>query len=232
MGRLARVVAAGYPHHITQRGNHQQKVFFCDEDRSVYLEALRQNCSKFRLTVIGYCLMSNHVHLVAIPENEQSLAKALGRTHNDYARWQHMRQHQAGHLWQNRFYSCPLGRRHCWDALRYVELNPVRAGMVARAWDWEWSSARAHLIGDDPRNLLDLALWSEDWEAGGWRAALELGIRDAETLQRLRQATRTGRPFAEASFIDRLEQETGRDLKRRKPGPPPGQAAAGSSEVV
>ena len=84
----------GIPHHVTQRGNHHQNVFFRDSDRELYLGILRDNCSRHGLRVLAYCLMTNHVHLVLVPEDDHSLAKGLGRTHNDYARWIHVREQQ------------------------------------------------------------------------------------------------------------------------------------------
>jgi putative transposase len=149
MSRMARVVLPGCWHHVTQRGNLRQAVFFEASDRQFYLELLRQNCLRFRVAIAGYCLMGNHVHLLAIPSRENGLAHALGRTHNDYARWLNLRRFHSGHLWQNRYYSCPLDEAHGWEALRYVELNPVRAGLVTCAADWPWSSARAHVSGTD-----------------------------------------------------------------------------------
>jgi putative transposase len=101
--------------------------FFHDDDRRVYLHALAEYCGRYGVRLMGFCLMSNHVHFIAIPEHADAFAKAFGRTHNDYARWLHVRQRQIGHLWQNRFFSCPLDSGYCWAALRYVERNPVRA---------------------------------------------------------------------------------------------------------
>ena len=126
---MARVVAAGVPHHITQRGNNRQDVFLLDDDRRFYLETLRERSQRHGVTLLGYCLMTNHVHLVAIPERPDSLARALGQSHSRYAQRFNRRYGRTGHLWQNRFYSCPLGRTHLVRALLYVDLNPVRAGL-------------------------------------------------------------------------------------------------------
>jgi len=128
MARIARVVVPGYWHHITQRGNHQQTVFYSDADREFYLRLLKQNGARYDFQLAGYCLMGNHVHLLGIPHGPHSLARAIGRTHNDYARWLNFRRGETGHVWQNRFYSCALDETHRWLALRYVEWNPVQAG--------------------------------------------------------------------------------------------------------
>ncbi len=231
MARFARVVIPECPHHVTQRGNRRQEVFFSDDDRRTYLAILRDHCSRRHTRVLAWCLMTNHVHLVVVPDRQDSLAKALGRTHNDYARWLHIRQRQVGHLWQNRFHSCPLEGRHIWDAIRYVELNPVRAGLVRAAEDWPWSSAAAHLTGEDDWRLTAMEWWREQWTgAGEWRIALESGIREAGFAARLREATRTGRPLGTDEFTKKLESKTGRFLHPRKRGPKPAAAmAAGAS---
>lgn len=151
----------------------------------MYLHLLHQHCQKHDVRIAGYCLMTNHVHLVAIPRQATGLAKALGRTHTDYSRWLNMNG-ETGHVWQNRFYSCPLDEPYRWDALCYVELNPVRAGMVQEASEWPWSSAAAHAAGIDPTGILELGEWSRRWSPATWRDALEHGVRDAALLERIR----------------------------------------------
>ena len=229
MGRIARAVVPGIPHHITQRGNHHETVFFHDEDRQVYLKALAQYCDRYGVRLLGYCLMSNHVHFVAVPEREDSLAKAFGRTHNDYARWVHVRHRQTGHLWQNRFFSCPLDSGHCWAALRYVERNPVRAQIVRDATDWRWSSAHAHVTGIDHSGLLKFEEWASCWTPQSWRDALVHGIEETLLVERLRTATRTGRPLGAEGFAIALEQVLHRRLAPRKSGPEPRSRAAGAA---
>ena len=219
MARIARVVAPGCWHHVTQRGNRRQTVFFDDADRVLYLKLLARHCRRAGVAIAGYCLMGNHVHLVAIPRTESGLAQALGRTHGDYARWLNLQRGEVGHVWQNRFYSCPLDERHQWEALRYVELNPVRAGLVAEAWEWRWSSAAAHVAGVDRTGLLDSAEWETRWNPESWRDVLEYGVEDGAFLERIREATRTGRPAAGAEFVVELEGRVGRLLRPRKRGP-------------
>ena len=133
MPRAARVVAEGVPHHITQRGNNRQDVFLVDEDRRFYFETLPQDCRRCGVGVLGYCLMTNHVHLVAVPERADSFARALRRSHLRYAQRFNRQYGRSGHLWQNRFFSCPLGRDHLLTALFYVDQNPLRAGLVGQA---------------------------------------------------------------------------------------------------
>lgn len=218
MARIARVVVPEMWHHVTQRGNCRQTVFFEDSDRSFYLRLLRRYCSQYKLKLGGYCLMGNHVHLLAIPEREDSLARALGRTHNDYARWLNMRRGKTGHVWQNRYYSCPLEEQHAWEALRYVEMNPVRGGLVRTAAGWRWSSAPAHLAGTDVSELIDWTDWSKRWTARQWSDALEAGVTNADWLARLRESTRTGRPMGSKSFLQQVEWAVRRSLGPRRRG--------------
>jgi len=216
---MARVVAPNCWHHVTQRGNRQQPIFFDDTDRTMYLRLLTQHCGPARVAIAGYCLMGNHVHLIAIPQDSTGMAKALGRTHGDYARWLNLRLGEVGHLWQNRFFSCVLDERHQWEALRYVERNPVRAGMVRCAADWPWSSARAHLAGFDRSHLLEMSGWANRWDANSWGEAWDLGINEAALVELIRAATRAGGPIGSAEFTEELETRVGRLLRPRKRGP-------------
>ena len=234
MARIARIVLPGVWHHVTQRGNRRQTVFFDDADRRLYLQLLGRHCSEHRVAITGYCLMSNHVHVLAVPGREDSLAKAFGRAHNDYARWLNVRHGDTGHFWQSRYFSCPLDEDHQWEALRYVELNPVRGGMVATAEQWPWSSAAAHLGGRDASGLLDLTEWRKRWSARNWSESLAEGVRNAALLERIRQATRTGRPAGSDDFVREAERHLGRPLRPAKRGPktklralPPGQLELG-----
>jgi putative transposase len=223
---MARVVAVGIPHHITQRGNNRQTVFFSDEDRGLYLRLLGESSRRHGLRLLSYCLMSNHVHLVVVPERPDSLWRGCGRMHNDYSRWVQIRRQMQGHLWQNRYYSCPLDDGHLVEAVRYVELNPVRAGLVERAWDWRWSSAEAHAGGEDRSGLLDVESWNSRYTAGRWRAVLREGVAEEALDERIRAATRVGRPLGSDQFIERLEGELGRSLRPGPRGPKPKVAAA------
>src|ERR1700733_12193734 len=150
MARFARVVAIDVAHHVTQRGNARQVILSSDHDRTTYLELLRRYCELHALALLGYCLMSNHVHLIAVPGAAEALAQTLKHAHGRYASYWNARNSSSGHVWQSRFYSCPLDETHLWRALRYVELNPVRASMVPEAAQWRWSSAAAHCGHDDP----------------------------------------------------------------------------------
>jgi putative transposase len=217
MSRFARVVVPGCPHHITHRGNRRDDVFFSDEDRQEYLEILLDYTRRYGVDVWGYCLMTTHVHLVAVPEREDSLGLAIGRAHMKYARHANRRQRWWGHLWANRFYSTPLDEGHCWTALKYMECNPYRARLVELPWDYLWSSARAHVLGDPhpllkPCPLDSLVAPGEAW--GAWLLELE----DEEALARLRANTYTGWPTGSPEFIEQLEIRLARCLHRRPAG--------------
>jgi putative transposase len=175
MARFARVIALGVPHHITQRGNARRFILDRDADRRVYLDLLRQSAERSEIELIGYCLMSNHVHLIAIPNKANVLGLALKDAHGRYASYWNAMRCSSGHVWQGRYYSCPLDESHLWEALRYTELNPVRASMVAKAEGWGWSSAAAHCGSASAESWLGMELWRKRWSAASWREYLEAG---------------------------------------------------------
>ncbi len=220
MPRVARIVIPNCPHHVTQRGNNRQDVFFVDDDRASYLGLLREEGERFGLGVQGYCLMSNHIHLIVTPGSEAALAKALGRTHYRYAQYINRLHGRSGHLWQNRFYSCALDDDHYWRAMAYVEQNPVRAHMVRRPWRYPWSSALAHCgQGPDRSGLLDLAAWGNSLAAGGWQQTLA-ELLPRETVSALRLSTHRGRPLGSDGFLSKIESLLGRRLRPLPVGRP------------
>ena len=192
-------------------------VFFSDEDRRAYLDLLHEFGEHHGVGFWGYCLMSNHVHLIAVPKTEASLAKAIGRAHQAYTRRINFRENWRGYLWQGRFHSCPLDTRHAERALCYVENNPVRAGLVRRAEDWEWSSAAGH-VGKESDRLTAAVPFIEDPKA--WRWLLRKGMAGEEKAA-LRERTRTGRPLGSPACVARLERRLHRVLKPRKSGRKP-----------
>ena len=168
---------------------------------------------------MGYCLMSNHVHLVMVPDRADALAAALKQTHGRYAAYWSTKHGSSGHVWQGRYYSCPLDQPHLWEALRYTELNPVRAGMVTEADAWTWSSAAVHCGMTAGGGWLRLEEWRERWDVTSWKGYLAAGDTDAERAA-IRQCTHSGRPLAAEEFIHELEQRTKRSLAPRKGGRP------------
>lgn len=219
MGRLPRVVIVDVPHHVTQRGNARQKIFAGDTDRVTYLELLREYSQFYRLSLLGYCLMSNHVHLIVLPQAPDALSQSLKQAHGRYASYWNAAQSSSGHVWQGRFYSCPLDEPHLWAALRYAELNPVRAAMVTSAAQWPWSSAAAHCGPAPSDGFLDVERWRRRWTPAEWHQFLLEGNASAED-NALRRCTHTGRPLGSAAFVANLEECTSRPLAPRKGGRP------------
>jgi putative transposase len=214
-------VLPGIAHHVTQRGNNRQDVFFTDEDRRMYLDILEQTSRQFGLCVHGYCLMTNHIHIIAVPGHEESLALGIGRANLRYSMAINKLHGRSGHLWQDRFFSCALDDRHYLDAMRYVERNPVRAKMARRAWLWPWSSAAAHAGQEQPAHpVLDLQAWAAlGISADDWRR--ELVEKDDESFtQSMRHSLRTGWPLGSDSFISKLETLVGKRLRPMPHGRP------------
>jgi len=215
MARLARSVVPHIPHHVTQRGNRRQETFFSSDDYEAYRDLLAEHCQAAGVSILAYCFMPNHVHLILVPSDEDGLRRALGETHRRYTRRVNFREGWRGHLWQERFHSFPMDEPHLLAAARYVELNPVRAGLVKKSQDWTWSSAKTHLTGE-PDGIVDgasLGYSPEDWHSFLQQSGSE------NMIKALRGSERTGRPLGSNHFIDELENRTGRSLKPAKRGP-------------
>jgi len=219
MPRQARVVAVDVPHHITHRGNNRQDVFLSDEDRRRYQDLFRDQLGPCGIDLLGWCWMTNHVHLIAVPRREDSLSRLVMNVHSRYAQALNRRYRRSGHLWHSRFFSCILGPGHLQAALLYVDRNPVRAGMTGEAAAWEWSSATAHAAGKDAAGLLSPKALEAYGGCENWEARLRDPV-GAQTLARLRDATNSGRPFAESTFVEELERRLGRSLRPGSPGRP------------
>jgi len=200
MPRAARIVVPGIPHHITQRGNRRQRVFFSDDDKSLYLRLLSKWAEKSGLILWAYCLMDNHVHHVAVPLKETSLATGIGETHKAYTKIINEREGWEGFLWQGRFRSYPMDDRYLYRAIRYDELNPVRANIVENAADYAWSSARAHVLGE--RNLL-LAPNRLRLDGQEWAVYLRQGLIESE-IRLFRDHTRFGTPLGDEDFLRKI----------------------------
>jgi len=185
----------GLAYHVTQRGSNRQRVFSSAGDRRTYLGLVRESLADAGVRVLAYCLMTNHVHWVVVPERDDSLATLFRRVHGRYAQAWNARWQRSGHLWQNRFFSCPLAEDHLWTALRYVEQNPVRALLAAAPEEYPWSSARAHLTGEPEKpQVLDRQFWETSGGVEGWRQ-MHQASEDARITHLLRRCTYAGRPF-------------------------------------
>ena len=215
MPRFPRLVVPGYPHHVTQRGIRRQRTFFDDSDYHAYLELVRKHKEIAGVDILAYCLMPNHVHIIAVPDNSRSLARLFGSAHQRYAQRANALHDWRGHLWQERFYSVVMDETHTLAAMKYVEMNPVRAGLCKRAAEWRWSSVHANL-GDGNDGIVDKSEVRKI--ITDWREFLA-GEENSELVDSLRSQTSTGRPIGNDGFVDALEQKTGRRIRRRKPGP-------------
>jgi len=215
---------------VTQRGNARRFILESDTDRNIYLDLLRQSLTLHDVAMLGYCLMSNHVHLVLVPRRTESFGLALKHAHGRYASYWNAVHYSSGHVWQGRYYSCPLDEPHLWEALRYTELNPVRAGMVAESESWVWSSAAAHCAPDAAPEWLDMKLWQSHWTRETWRIFLK-AKEDASALAAIRLSTHTGRPLGSAEFVRALERSTQRPLAPQKRGRRP-RAVADPRQIV
>jgi putative transposase len=224
MARLSRIVIPQVAHHVTQRGNRKLPVFFNDEDRLAYLKLVANACSANGARCLAWCLMDNHVHLILVPQAEDGLRSTLAEAHRRYTRRINFREGWRGHLFQARFASYPMDDAHMMAAVRYVENNPVAAGMAARAGDWPWSSARSHLDGTRTANdpLTDVATLGQ--HVPNWHAMLEVGLEamdETATIAEIEARTRTGRPLASPEWIAAAERTINRKLGPAKRGPKP-----------
>ncbi|OWJ64174.1 transposase [Inquilinus limosus] len=222
MARLARAVFPGLPHHVTQRGNGRGQTFFCDADYALYRDLLAHHCAAAEVEVWSWVLMPNHVHLVLVPSDPDGLRRALAPVHRYYAGHIHTRLGRSGHFWQGRFGCVAMDEAHLGAALRYVALNPVRAGLVERAADWPWSSAPVHLgrTGADGLTTVEPVLSRYP----DFAAILAAGEDEAASA-RLRRAEQIGRPLGGRDFLDRLEGESGRSLAPARRGRKPAKSA-------
>jgi putative transposase len=217
MPRISRAVATDLPHHVTQRGNYKQSVFEEDNDFRHYLQWLRDYTRRYSLKVWAYCLMSNHVHFVCVPTGEDSLARTFNTLHMRYSQYFNRKKKAKGHLWQGRFYSSILDESHLFAAIRYVENNPVRAGVVDSPDEYRWSSVRGHINRDsDPILSQDCPLAKE---IGDWLEYLK-EEDDKVMIDKIRSSTRTGRPCGDDGFMSRMEALLGRQLKALPRGRP------------
>lgn len=209
MSRNIRTVIPLLPHHVTQRGGRRQDVFFAPGDRSVYLELLTHYAQRYGVELLAYTLMTNHVHHLAVPYEEDSLRWTFQMTHKRYAEFINARHQWTGHLWQSKFFSSPVDDSYFWVALRYIYRNPVEANLVTHPSEYQWSSAPAHCgKGDNPyitatgqygiriANRSDMFEWLKERP-------------NPEHVKQLRKCTHRDLPTGSEDFLTRLEREHG-----------------------
>jgi putative transposase len=217
MPRRARIVVPYHLYHVTQRGNYRQNIFQEDQDRVVYLKYIQEKSVLYGVDIYAYCLIDNHVHFLVKPHDPTALANMFRTVHMKYSHYFNRINHQKGHLWQGRYYSCLVNGRHIIKVFRYVENNPVRAGMVDKAWEYTWSSARAHL-GKEYK-IICLANVSEYIDLKSWKSYLSKG-QSEQSLTRMRDITRKGLMLASHDFVVKMEQRLAINIIPNRRGRP------------
>ncbi|MES2339056.1 MAG: transposase [Pseudomonadota bacterium] len=191
-------------------------MFFEDGDYALYLDLLSEGAERAGVAIWGYCLMPNHVHIIAVPSDADGLWRTFRYVHRHYTGFINARMRVTGHLWQGRFSSVAMDEAHLVSALRYVALNPVRARLVDRAGDWAWSSTAAKLAGESTR-FVDVAPAIE--RVGDFAAFLGEDFDEAMTYAAIRKAESVGCPVGSAEWLADMEARTGLTLAPRKRGP-------------
>ena len=204
MGRLKRLLLPNIYHHITQRGNRRQQTFFNPTDYESYINLLRQNCIDFEVDMISFCLMPNHVHLILKSRLGSSIRDAVANTHESYTKRINFKNGWRGHLWQGRFFSCPLSPSHLAAALNYIALNPVRGGICARPEDYLWNSVHPSQI-QHFSTILSVAPGNSF---------------KIEEIENFRKASKTGQPFGDKNYFQQLEKDLEIKILRGKSGRP------------
>ncbi len=223
MPRIARAVAIDFPHHIIQRGNNRQKVFFAIDTRKKYLELVKEYALQWDASVLAYCLMTNHIHLLIKPHQEDSLAKMMQGVSQGYAKYINRRYKRTGRLWESRYYSCVVDEEsYLWQVAWYIEKNPKRAGLVRQEEDYPYSSARAHVL-DVPDKVLTEELFDTE-ERNGYIEFLKTEPTDKE-ISNIRKATKIGRPkigrpLGDENFIIKIGRLLGRHFLKTAPAKP------------
>jgi len=215
MARIPRIELVGFPHHVTQRGNRRLQTFYSNADYRAYLRLMLDAKAKAAASIWAYCLMPNHVHYVVVPTVQGGLARVMQHPHRRYAWKVNRRMQWQGHLWQSRFYSCPLDEEHLMATVRYIELNPVRAGLCSDPREWRWSSVHAHFRGDDD-GLVDVEPMLQ--RVSDWHTYLSESS-PAELIKSIRENVTSGRPAGNEAFVSMTEEMSGKYLRKRKPGP-------------
>jgi putative transposase len=193
MPRKDRIVIPDIPHHVTQRGNNKQPVFLDDHDRLTYIEILKERSLMYGLKIHGYCLMSNHVHWAVTPSNPFSLQNAIGYSHRLFAQKSNLRHNRTGHLWESRYFSCPLDEEYFLNVLAYIDQNPMKSGMVSNPFEYYWSSARAHISLYDPVGLIDIESWAEIANVYNWPEFIKLELKN-DVVEKIESCLLSGAP--------------------------------------
>ena len=217
MPRIARFVSPGYCYHITQRANNRQYILKDDKDKRKYLYWVEEYRKKYKVEIFAYCLMNNHVHFIARPHSDDAFARLFNTAHMRYAQYYNKRSGSSGHVWQGRYFSCMLWEQHFLAAIRYVERNPVRAGLIKKPWGWFWSSAREH-IGKE-RGIINLSDIREHIKVDAWKEYIDI-TEETTMLKDIRDNTKSGRVWGPQEYIECLEKKFGILFRKSKRGRP------------
>jgi putative transposase len=235
LARRLRFAPPGYWLHLTQRGNNRQKTFTSDADREFFLNLLDTHSAEREVRIAGYALMSNHFHLIAAGDRPDAISLFMMDVNGRYATYRNATQRTRGHIWQDRFFSCVLDDAHWATALRYVELNAVRARIVKQAEADRWSSARIHLGLESPPAWLDTEEFQRRWPTPlAWRESLNTLTR--REVAAIRRATRHDAALGSDAFIENLERTFAVQLRPRPLGrprkPPTGTTSATAGQAL
>jgi putative transposase len=201
MTETSRVVAPGYPHHIIHSGKKLQRIFFKERDYIDYLSLMSECCLLYKVVVWAYCLMPNHIHLIAVPEQEDGLRRAIGEAHRRHARAINLREGRRGQLWEGSFNSFLMDPHYTMEAARYIETNPVSSGIFSESEQYRWSSARAHINGRDDE-LVTVAPLGD--KVDDWKGFLSEDGEEGLSVK-MKSHERSGRPLGSDDFIGKLE---------------------------
>lgn len=225
MARLPRLTLPGYPHHIVQRGNNRQPIFAGTADYETMLGSLEEYAKKFGVAIHSYVLMSNHIHLLATPSTADGVPQMMQALGRSYVRYFNSRHARTGTLWEGRYKSTLIqAERYLLACMVYIDLNPVRAGMVSDPADYPWSS-HLHYVGRrSDRLVTPHPLY---WELGNTPFARDVAYAElvragigSVQQQALTDATLKGWALGEADYVADLQRRTERRVSRGKAGRP------------
>lgn len=225
MARLPRLTVPGYPHHVIQRGNNRQAIFASAGDRQMLLDLLQENARKFDVALHAYVLMTNHFHLLATPQSANSLPQMMQAVGRRYVRHFNDSQGRSGTLWEGRYRSTLIQtERYLLACMVYIDLNPVRAGLVAEARDYPWSS-HAHNVGLRVDRLITphplyWALGNTPFAREAAYAELVRAGVDAKQQAALTESALRGWALGEPDFVADLQRRTQRRVSKTQAGRP------------
>ena len=226
MARLPRLTAPGFPHHVIQRGNNRQAIFMDAADFTTMLDLLTEQSKKFQVAEHAYVLMDNHFHLLATPETVEGLPMMMQAVGRSYVRYFNHRHGRTGTLWEGRYRSTIVqSERYLLACMVYIDLNPLRAGMVAQPGDYPWSS-HAHCLGLRIDKLVSphalfWALGNTPFAREAAYAALVQQGLGGQEQKALTESVHTGWALGEPDFIAALQARTGRRVSKGRAGRPP-----------